>query len=45
MACGYLETDWKAIKAKREAYRVALIAKGIADGTSKMREMLARKGW
>lgn len=42
-SCGF-EKDWRAIKAKREKYRQKLIAKGVLDGSNKMRALMARKG-
>ncbi len=35
---------YRQIKLKREAYRQKLIAKGVFDGGSKMRELMTRKG-
>lgn len=42
-SCGF-ERDWKKTRFQREKYRQTLIAKGVLNGSSKMRKLMARKG-
>lgn len=39
-----LQIDWRVIKKRRDEYRKALLEKGVVGGSTKMFELLARKG-
>lgn len=43
-SCMEQERDWSELQRKRAEYRKKLIAKGVVDGSNKMRELMFRKG-